>query len=486
MAEIISTISGTLWGLPMLLSIAACGILFTFGTKFFAFRHFGHICKNTIGSLSKSDGKSKTGVSPFEAACIAIGGAVGVGNITGVASAIAMGGPGAVFWMWLWGIFGMTVKMVESSVGCYYRCKNSEGEYFGGPSYYMSRGIAEEQGKKIGLILAALFGISFLFHSVSGLSVFNISDALYATLNIPRLITAGAFSLFLLYIIWKGVPRISRFSVKAVPFMCMLYLLAGIVIIIMHIQNVPVVFAQIFHDAFTGTAATGGFVGVGVMTVVKTGVARAINSNEAGQGSSPMIHASADTVHPIRQGLWGCMEVFVDTIIVCSVTALSILVSGVWNTGLKGAALGVEAFRVSFGHAGVIFIAVLVFLFGLTTSAGWFAYYQAILNYLFGKKPSVYKALLTFWKVLYPAASFGIVLIFVVSNADLDTYWNFMDIVTVLPVFFNVIALFFLTNTFFKLFKDYKARYLGEGEVDPDMDVFYDDKLAKEKNTSVE
>ena len=218
----------------------------------------------------------------------------------------------------------MTVKMVESSIGCYYRSQNKDGEYFGGPSYCMARGIAGEKGLKIGTVLAALFGISFMFHSVSGLSVFNISDALYASLNIPRLVTAGGFSLFLLYIIWKGVPRISKFSVKMVPFMCMIYLLAGIIIIIMHIQNVPAVFAQIFHDAFTGTAATGGFVGVGVMTVVRTGIARSINSNEAGQGSSPMIHSSADTIHPIRQGMWGCTEVFVDTIIVCTVTALSI------------------------------------------------------------------------------------------------------------------------------------------------------------------
>lgn len=375
----------------------------------------------------------------------------------------------------------MTVKMVESSIGCYYRSQNKDGEYFGGPSYCMARGIAGEKGLKISTVLAALFGISFMFHSVSGLSVFNISDALYASLNIPRLVTAGGFSLFLLYIIWKGVPRISKFSVKMVPFMCMIYLLAGIIIIIMHIQNVPAVFAQIFHDAFTGTAATGGFVGVGVMTVVRTGIARSINSNEAGQGSSPMIHSSADTIHPIRQGMWGCTEVFVDTIIVCTVTALSILCTGAWSSGLNGAALGVEAFRLSFGQAGVLFIGLLVFLFGLTTSAGWFSYYNALLNHAFGKNPKVYHALLTFWKILYPAASFGIVLIFVLLDADLSLFWNFMDIITVLPVFFNVISLFFLIDVFFKLFKDYKARYLGIGEVDPNMKVFYEDTL-KEKH----
>lgn len=473
--DLVAKISGFVWGLPMILSIVACGFLFTFGSKFFVFRYFGHIIKNTIGNLSSSNNKDKTGVSPFEAACIAIGGAVGVGNITGVAAAIAMGGPGAVFWMWLWAIFGMTVKMVESSVASYYRLQNAEGEYYGGPSYYMVRGIAQDKGLVIGKILAFGFGVTFLFHSVSGLSVFNISDALNATLNIPRLITAGCFALFLLYIIWKGVPRISKFSVKAVPIMCIIYILAGIVMIIINFERVPAMFAMIFHDAFTGSAATGGFAGVGVMTVVRTGISRSINSNEAGQGSSPMIHASADTIHPIRQGMWGCTEVFIDTILVCTVTALSILCTGVWSSGLNGAALTVEAFRLTFGQAGVYFIAALVFLFGLTTSAGWFAYYSSILHQAFGKKPELCNGIVNFWKILYPAASFGIVLIYVLLEADLSFFWNFMDIITVLPVFFNVIGLFFLTDVFFKLLKDYKARYLGVGTVDPSFKVFRDD-----------
>lgn len=483
MVEIISNIDSFLWGTPMIVSIMFLGVFYTFGAKLFVFRHFGHILKNTLGNMASKESreKGKTGVSPFEAACVAVGGSVGVGNISGVASAIAVGGPGAVFWMWLWAFAGMTVKMVEVTMGCYYRSQNEKtGEYYGGPSYYMLKGLGEDKGyKTLGKLLSIGFGASFLCHSASGMSVFNISDGLESALGIPRLIVAAGFSLFLFYVTWKGVPRIAEFATKVVPVMCMVYLIGGLVLIGLNYEAVPGVLKAIFTEAFTGSAASGAFTGAAVSLIVRTGIARSINSNEAGQGASPMIHASADTIHPVRQGLWGATEVFVDTLIVCSVTALSILCTGVWNGGLTAAPLAISAFTSGFGTAGTIFVGIMIFMFGLTTSTGWFSYYTAIIAQGFGKNPKVYKCLMTALKIIYPGMAFGMVLMFVVAGLDANTYWMFIDVITVLPIFFNIVPLLILSDRFFMLLKDYKARYLGIGTVDPNMHVFYDDKFKK-------
>lgn len=481
--QVIESIGGYLWGPPMVVTIIFCGIFLSIKAKFFSIRYFKHAFDFTLGSKGRSerDDRSKGTITPFEAICVAVGGAVGVGAIGGVAAAVAVGGPGAVFWMWVWGFFGMSVKMVEVALACYYRSKDERGNYYGGPSYYMQKGLGGDKGWKIGVVLAIGFGFTFLANAFSASQVFTISEALNRSFGIPRIPIAAVYTLFILYLVWRGVPGVARFASKCVPFMCLLYLIGGLILILANYERLPWVFENIFVHAFTPMSATGGFVGAGVMTIIRTGVARSINSNEAGQGSSPMIHASASTVHPIRQALWGGIEVFIDSMVVCTITALAVLSTGVWNSGLTAATLTIAAFESSFGLVGVYFIGLVTLLFGITTTTGWFSYYCTILAHAFEKYPNLKYKVLFIFKCVFPWPNVIIVTLFVITGHSANLFWAVVDILTVLPTFFNVIAISLLSGVFLKLLKDYKARYMGIGEVDPDFHIFYEDKLAHEK-----
>ncbi len=474
--EIAEAIDDFLWGYPFLLMLAFGGILLTVKSKFFSFRHFGHVMKNTLGKLTGSEAKEKSNghISAFEAMCVAIGGCVGTGNMGGVAAAIAAGGPGAVFWMWVWAFFGMTIKCAEVSLACYYRTKDEKGNYLGGPTYYMENGIFKDKGMKIGILLAWLFGIVFIAQFLSGSQAYTISEALYNTFGISQIGFTIVYSVFLFYVIWKGVPRIAKFASSLVPFMCIAYLVGGLALVILNYQNIPLVFAEIFKGAFTGRAATGGFVGATVSEAIKRGVSRSMNSNEAGQGTSPMIHAVADTVHPIRQGLWGSFEVFVDTIIVCSITALAILCTGVWDSGLTSTGLTIAAFESGFGQVGVVFIGIISILFGITTTAGWFTFFVTIINHGI-KNVKLKNKLVTLFKFLYPIPNIVIVTMIVLTGNGPELFWIIIDISLVFPILFNIIALILLSGKYKELLDDYKARYMGIGEVDPNFKVFYED-----------
>lgn len=479
MEQIISSIGSFLWGPPMIIAIMGCGILLTVKSKFFVFKYIRHIFKNTLGTMtdkSKAKSDKKGALSPFEAICVAVGGAVGVGSIGGVAAAIAVGGPGALFWILVWAFFGMTVKLAEVTLACYYRSKDEKGNYYGGPSYYMEKGLGREKGIKAGLYLAWLFGMAFIIQAFSGNQVFTIAESLNTAFGVPMIPFACVYSIFIFYIIWKGVPRIASFASKCVPFMCLLYFFGGIVLIVVNYKALPGVIYAVFHDAFTGSAAAGGFVGAGVMTVIRTGIARSINSNEAGQGSSPMIHAAADTPHPVRQGLWGSFEVFVDTILVCTITAMAILSTGVWKSGLTSATLTIEAYKSVFGKGGLYFIGIITLLFGLTTTAGWFTYYCSLIAHGFRNHPKLRDKVTLIFKIIFPWPNILVVAMIVLSGKGPNLYWSIIDIVTVLLTFFNVIALIGLSGVFIKLLNDYKARYLGVGKVDPKFKVFYEEE----------
>lgn len=481
MQDIISSIGSFLWGPPMIIAIMGCGILLTVRSKFFVFRHFGMIFKKTLGSMKNSGGKKEGNVSPFEAICVAVGGAVGVGALGGVAAAIAVGGPGALFWILAWAAFGMTVKVAEVSLACYYRCKDSKGSFYGGPSYYIERGLGEDKGIKGAKVLAWCFGVAFLLAAFSGNQVFTIAEALNATFHIPMIPFACVYSLFVFYITWKGTPRIAKFASKLVPFMCLLYFVGGIILIAVNCQALPGVIKAVITDAFTGSAAAGGFVGAGVMTVIRTGIARSINSNEAGQGSSPMIHAAADTRHPVEQGLWGAIEVFVSTVLVSTITALAILSTGTWTSGLTSVTLTIHAFQSVFGQAGLYFIGAIAVLFGVTTTTGWFTYYCSLIAHGFRKNEKLRDRLILLFKIIFPWPNVIVVALIVLSGKGPNLYWAMIDVVTVLPTFFNVIALIGLSGVFVKLLNDYKARYMGIGKVDPSFRVFYDEDAAAKK-----
>ena len=491
MINFLNWLDGVLWGLPLIVLMIVTGLYFTVRSGFFQFRFFGWIMKRTGGQLfhkesreSRSDEKGM--LSAFEAISTAIGGTVGFGNIAGVATAVAAGGPGAVVWMWLTACLGMILKHVEVTQGCYYRRENEKGEYYGGPTYYMERGLGEERGwGKLWLIPAVIFGIgifSTFFVTSSNLTAaqvvsgaFRLPDLTVGAVRVEGVILVGVLLSILTYVITGGgTKRIASIFSKLVPFMSVLYILMGIGMILANITVVPEVIVEIFTNAFTGTAAVGGFAGCAVSEMIRVGMARSVYSNEAGWGTSPMIHASAKTRHPVEQGLWGSFEVFFDTFVVCSITAISVILSGRWIDGTDGGTLALSAFSSSFGMIGSILLAVIMVIFTVTTSGGWFTYYLAILEHLY-KKEGPLKTLVM--KVFYAVRALPGLLwtIYLVKTNNQGFIWTLVDITSAIPTFINVAVILILSNQYFALLKDYKARYLGIGHTEKNVRLFYED-----------
>ena len=484
-----------LWGVPLIALMLLTGLYFTIRSGFFQFRHFGWILKHTVGTITQKNtnvSEDKKAISPFEAICTAVGGTVGFGNIAGVATAVASGGPGAVLWMWLTSCLGLILKQVEVTLGCYYRGTNSNGEKYGGPTYYMQKGLGEKRHwGNAWKILAVIFGIgifSTFFITSSNLTAsevvagaFNFNGVSVCGYFIDGRIVVGTLLCILTYVITSGgIKGVASIFSKLVPFMSIAYILMGLLMIIVNIQAVPAAISAIFTNAFTGTAAIGGFAGAAVSKIVQTGMARAVYSNEAGWGTSPMIHSSADTPHPVEQGLWGSFEVFFDTFVVCSITALSVILSGVWTDGLTGGALALSAFSKSFGSAGSILLAIIMIIFTVTTSGGWFTYYLAILEHINMKKSRFSEFLI---KAFYAIRALPGLLwtIYLVHAQNTGFIWTVVDITSAIPTFVNVFVILMLSNDYFRLLKDYKARYMGVGEVDPDMALFYEDTQKVEE-----
>lgn len=489
-ADVLNKLDGLLWGTPLIAFAILLGAYYMIKGKFFPFVHFGHILKNTI--LAKSGESTKTDkdkISPYRAFCLAVGGAVGMGNISGVASAIAVGGPGAIFWMWVWAFFGMMVKTAETSLGLYYRRKGPDGKYNGSAMDYMERGIEGELGLKFGKPLAILFAISLFLMVLQGSGAYTVGETLHASFGLNLMAVVVVYVLFVVYLIFRGENTIGKIAEKIVPIMCCVYLAATVIILLLNITYLPEMFAGIFKGTFTGTAAVGGFVGSAVSLAIRQGIARSVYSNEAGNGTSPLIHGSADTVHPVRQGLWGAVEVFCDTLIVCTCSGLAILATGTWTSGSTGAALGVLAFTDAFGGFGRYFLGVMTLLFAFTTSTTWYLFYQNILAYLLKKKPATLKVVQKGFTVVFPLIMLGNAALVYFTGSSADLFWTIVSIVTAFPLFFNMIALIFLRKKFWALLQDYKARYLGIGEVDPNFKLFAEDDpevMAKiEKNLKV-
>lgn len=470
-----------LWGLPIIVIILGTGFYFTFKTGFFQVFHLKHIFSETICKIIKKGNKAEEGgkglITPFEAVATAIGGSVGVGNIGGVATAMAVGGPGSLFWLWIAAFVGMILKMAEVSLGVYYREKDEKGDPYGGPTYYMEKGLGEEKGHKWWLIPAAIFGggiFSTFFITVQN---YTVSEAVSAAFGI-KIIYASIIYIICNYIlIIGGIKSLGKLAGKIVPIMCVFYVGAALYIVAINIGNLPATLGLVFKGAFTGTAAAGGFAGAAFSQVMRIGMARSVFSNEAGWGSSPMIHASAQTDHPIKQGLWGAFEVFVDTIVVCTLTCLVIIITGVWSSGATGATLTLNAFETGMGSASKIFIATGIFLFGVTTSSGWYAYYEIILRHLMKSSPKLKDGILKFYKIFYPVPGFVMVLMATTIGMPASTVWLFADFTTAVPTFINIAVMLSLSGTFFKLFKDYKTKYILKEEVKPEdkIKLFYEE-----------
>ncbi|MCH5271333.1 MAG: alanine:cation symporter family protein [Lachnospiraceae bacterium] len=477
-ANINSAINNVVWGVPALILLIGTGIIMTVATKFFQFSHFGHWMKETIGSLFKKKdilkSDDKNSISQFQALCTALSATIGTGNISGIAYAITMGGPGAVFWMWIAAIVGMMTNYSENVLGIFFRRRNEKGEWSGGAMYYLRDGLGSKKNcKQIGKILAILFSVFAVFASFgignmgqvvsikeSVLTVFSITgNNLYDSMILGAILIIVAA-----LVIIGGITRIARANERIVPFMAVFYIIGALIIVIMNINMVGPAFASIFTNAFSLEAAAGGVGGYVIKQAITWGFKRGVFSNEAGLGSSVMVHSASNVKEPVTQGLWGIFEVFVDTIIVCTLTALVILTSGVVDlhtgasvSGSTKLALAAEAFNNSFGTFGGIFIALAVTLFAFSTVLGWSYYGTKAWEFLFGTKSTIV------YKVVFLAVILG----GSVLNADLaidlsDTFNGLMAI----P---NLIGVLTLSGTVIAITNNYTRRKLKKDKNEKDL-----------------
>ena len=487
-----SAINNVVWGWPALILLGFVGVLMTCLTKFFQLSHLGHWMKNTIGAIFKD--KHVTGhtkdrtISQFQSLCTALAATVGTGNIVGVAGAIAVGGPGAVFWMWLIAFFGMMTNYSENVLGILFRRKDAEGEWHGGAMYYLRDGLGAKKGcKTIGAVLAALFSFFCLLASfgIGNMSQVNsIVSNVHTAFGIPTIAT-GIFLLVAVgAVILGGLKRVASITEKLVPFMVILYLLGTLVIIFMHITTIPAIFVSIFKGAFSLKSATGGVVGAGIATAMKMGFKRGVFSNEAGLGSSVMVHSSSNVKEPVRQGMWGICEVFADTIVVCTLTALTILSSGLvdLDTGMLTAAgeavgsnsLMSESFRMVFGPVGAAFVATAILLFAYSTVLGWSHYGATACRFLLGDKA------VTPYRVLFCV----IVLAGSVMKAQLA--WDISDTFNGLMMLPNLVGVLVLSPTVAKCTKNYVDRILHHKDVKPMLSAFDDIQAVEEEEMKLD
>lgn len=434
---------GQLWGIPMMVLLIGTGVYLTVITRFFQFRKLGYILKSTFGKIFEKEKDGVAGVmTPFQAVSTALAGTVGTANIAGVAAAIAIGGPGALFWMWVVALVGMMTKMVEIALAVHYREVDEDGSVYGGPMYYLSKGL----GKK-GKPLAVLHAVAVLIGGLvtaALLQPHTAAAALEGSLGINPTVTAIILAALTGVVIIGGFKAIGKFCERLVPFMALLYALGAIIILIINIRGIPHAFSLIFQYAFAPAPAVGGFAGATFTMALQKGMARGMFSNEAGMGSAPMVHATAKTDHPIRQGLWGTFEVFVDTIILCSLTGLAILTTGVWDSGLSGINLTIKAFEVGLpGNVAAFLVMTGIVLFAFSTQIGWYVNYQTAVQYLFGKKAVPYMK----WLYLIPGIVF--------AGQGANAVWLFGDLACGIMGIPNLIGLIFLSRVFLDLYRDF-------------------------------
>ena len=452
--EINSAVNNFIWGVPAMVCIIGVGLYLSIRTGFIQIRKFKYAMKTTIGRIFKKRDASDGSITPFQAVCTALAATVGTGNIAGVAGAIAIGGPGAVFWMWISALLGMCTKFAEVTLAVHFRERNQEGDLVGGPMYYIKNGL----GKKWQFlaILFSLFGVLTVFGTGNATQVNTITTAIDSALlnynvctskTIPQinLILGIVIAVLVALVLLGGVKRIGKVTEKLVPFMALFYIALAIGVVILNIGNLPTVFASIFEGAFNPRSVTGGVVG-SIFICMKRGVSRGIFSNEAGLGTGSIAHACADTQKPVKQGFFGIFEVFTDTIVICTLTTLVILCSGVTiNYGANaGAELTILGFTSTYGNWVSIFSAIAMCCFAFSTILGWGLYGARCIEFLFS--PKVIKPFM----VVYALVAI------VGATMDLGLIWGIADTFNGLMSIPNLIALFLLSGTVIKLVKEYK------------------------------
>lgn len=488
-ASVNNSINGFVWGTVGVWLLLIVGVIMTCMTKVFQVTHFAHWMKMTLGRLFDkkvtAHSKEKASISQFQALCTALAATVGVGNIAGVSAAIMSGGPGAIFWMWVAAFFGMMTNYSENVLGIYFRRKNTEGEWSGGPMYYLQDGLGKGEGfrKGFGKFLAIVFSICALLASfgignmgqvnkivinftnafdikfLSGIVLYGNGDS---KVTLYMLLVGVALMIVVASVVLGGIKRIAEVAEKIIPFMVVAFMLGSIIVIVANAGQIIPVFGAILGDAFTGRAVWGAAVGVSLKEIITIGCKRGVFSNEAGLGSSVMVHSNSNVIEPVRQGMWGIFEVFMDTMVVCTLTAFTILTSGVINleTGVAvtnvDATLVAEAFNTVFSignfHFGKYFIAIAILLFAFTTILGWSHYGTKAVEYLATSEEA--KTVTIIYKIVF--------IVMILSGALMTTSlaWDISDTFNGLMMIPNLIGVVFLSPLVMKITRNYVDRHL--------------------------
>ena len=436
--EAVSWVNGIVWGPLMLALILGTGLFLTAGLKVMPIRKLGY----GFSLLWKGrEGKGDGDITPFNALMTSLSATIGTGNIAGVGTAIAIGGPGAVFWMWMTALVGMATKYAEAVLAVKYRETDEQGNHVGGPMYYIKNGLEKKWHW-----LALAFSI---FGAIAGFGIGNmvqansVADVVNANFGVPKIVTGIIMAAVVFAVLIGGIKRIAQVAGLLVPFMATAYVLGGLIVIVVNIGDVPAALGLIVKHAFTPTAATGGFAGAAVMVAIQMGVARGIFSNEAGLGSAPIAHAAAKTDSPVRQGSIAMLGTFIDTILICTITALVIVLSGAWTGGESGASLSSAAFGMGLPGFGQWIVTFGLIIFALTTLMGWSVYGERCVEYLFGVKSIMPFRIL--WVLAIPLG----------ATVKLGFVWLLADTLNALMAIPNLVALILLGPVVFKLTKEY-------------------------------
>lgn len=452
--QVNNAVNNFIWGVPAMICIIGVGLILSIRTRFLQIRKFPYAMKITFGRMFKKKEAADGALTPFQAVCTALASTVGTGNIAGVAGAIAIGGPGAVFWMWVSALLGMCTKFSEVTLAVHFREKNSEGDYVGGPMYYIKNGL-KKHWHWLAYLFSA-FGVLTVFGTGNATQVNTITTAVdsaltsfgavssQSVLNKLNLIIGIVLAVLLALILLGGIKRIGQVTEKLVPFMALLYIVLALGVILLNIHHVPAVFRSIIEGAFSPASVTGGAVGSFFMSM-KKGVSRGIFSNEAGLGTGSIAHACADTRKPVKQGFFGVFEVFVDTILICTLTALVILCSGVDISygAAAGAELTISGFTSTYGNWVSIFTAVAMCCFAFSTIVGWGLYGARCIEFLFGSRVNK-----PFMLVYSLVAIIG-------ATMDLGLLWSIAETFNGLMAIPNLIAVFLLSGVVVKLVREY-------------------------------
>ena len=441
--DLVKGLNGLVWGPAMLLLILGTGLYLNAGLRFMPLVRLGYGFRMLWqGRKGRGEGE----ISPFNALMTSLSATIGTGNIAGVGTAIALGGPGAMFWMWCTALVGMATKYAEAVLAVRYREVDEQGNHVGGPMYYIKNGLGRHWAWLGGLF--AIFGALAGFGIGNTVQANSVADVLQSNFAIKPAYTGLVMAVLAFLVLVGSIRRIAEVAGALVPFMAITYLLGGLLVLLLNMPAIPGAIVHIVHDAFTPTAATGGFVGATVWAAIRFGVARGIFSNEAGLGSAPIAHAAASTDNPVRQGSIAMLGTFIDTLIVCSITGLTIVVTGAWTSGETGASLSSQAFEQALPGFGSYIVTFGLAIFAFTTLLGWSFYGEKCTEYLFGVKAITPFRIL--WVLMIPVGA--------MAQEQLDFVWLVADTLNALMALPNLTALLLLSPVVFKLTREYFSR----------------------------